>query len=156
MSVASRYAHTLFADAVRQEADGKLALLGVYSNDIIFRSAPPGRLTSFVLMIDVCTPIEDPFRGTMKFSVKGAGLAPEPFTFEAPEPPSKHTEGSRQLRVKAILEILGATFTEPGRLVVEVDTGREVLYGGSLLVRFNPPPAAAAVQAEEADKDAHD
>ena len=137
----ARFAHTLFCDDVRQEIGGKLSFMGAYpSGDCVLAAEPPTLIAQLCLVFWINTAIDDPI-GSFTVRVAGSPLGPDPLEHDADVDISlveKKVDATRVV-LMGVLSLSPVNIVAPGRILVTVDTHREILKAGSLDVLFKAP-----------------
>lgn len=150
------FGFTIFCDDLRQEVGGKVSMIGVYSETMIFESAAPAVLARLVLATTYVEP-----RGFDELPVSLRVVAPghaEPILMAPVLPAGPRTvmsaletpdaaEIPNYMLARFTIPLMNLFLPEPGRLGVEYVRGDSVVRGGSLLVGFNPPTETAAAPA---------
>jgi hypothetical protein len=142
---APRVATCIFCDDIRQEVGGKVSIMGVYGADMIFPQAPPVSVLKWGIAVWLIVDVDD---------------IPQKLTITVLTPPGKteiarvEMDGSLNVgqavaeditkyNVRAVFNLSPVTFMEDGIVEVMVETELGVIRAGRLLVRFQPPEAAA-------------
>lgn len=148
--VSRRVAFCVFCDDVRAELGNKLSLMGLYSGDMIVPGPPPVGLPKLCVVVWITTDIDDPMervnvrvlappdereRARIDFPSRGATL---------------HQEGATRMQTQAIIQMAPFPLEHEGFIQVMVETERETLRAGRLMVKFagpaSGPEATAAME----------
>lgn len=141
------YGYTIFCDDIRQEADGKIALMGVYGPDMNVPQFPfllpffcfavryieSPEDTAIPLEIHIYFPGDLENAPSQKISIPGGRPIPPP-------PPSDgHPEFDTRLGLSLNLKVGGITLKQQGRIKVRMIRGDQSIRLGAL--RVNPMPS---------------
>jgi len=122
-----------YCDEVRFEATGKRIYIGVYDS-VLFASSFPATLPQFAIVMQIATPVSDPFQ-KLHIEVKKdsdvlASLSVD--DIELTNAASSASVDSRRIVATAILQIQGVSIEKEGFIQVFVHTEREVLESTKL------------------------
>jgi hypothetical protein len=140
---APRTGTCIFCDDVRPEVGNKISLMGIYSRDILFTSAPPAIIPKLGIVTWLIFDWDDP-PDKLIMRINGPGQQ-EIAKLEAnaegnpllPEPPE---EGMTKRILRSIIQMTNLPITQEGLIEVFVDTERESFRAGRARVRFNVKP----------------
>lgn len=136
--MSDRYAHALYCDDIRQEANGKVMFLGCYQSDLIIYGKPPTVLPKLCVNIWVVTPTENPFKSLHVKLLHG-----EKEIASANVHAEKHGDrpqsGDRP-RMSIVTQVVLSPFQieKEGTLRAMVEADGETLRAGGLIIRFDP------------------
>jgi hypothetical protein len=136
---APRVATCIFCDDIRHEVGGKMSVMGIYGRDIIFPSQPPVTVLKWGVVVWLITDIDDKPR-RIKIRVLYSPDRTELASFETNEPPKiESSADATKSNFRLVIALPPVNLTEEGFVEVIVDTERETMRAGRLLVRFLPP-----------------
>ena len=138
---APRVAYCLFCDDIRQEVGGKTSLIGIYHGDITFNAPKPVAYPKLCAHLTIISEPAD-YPEFIEVSMYGPGekeIVKFRATSEsAPDAP----EGAQKSIVNIAFQSPPITFSEEGFIEVWVETEREKMRAGRLLVSFAAPDKA--------------
>jgi hypothetical protein len=132
----SRFAHAIFCDDIRREAQGKVSLIGVIdTGKLIIHGDFPVTLPKLCVYLTVNTPIEQPFN-TLSLTLAGPPMADKEISTEIPINPNRPPapEGTVAAGVHSGLEIEFFQFHAPGIIEAVVLADGERYLAGRLRV----------------------
>ena len=135
----SRPTFCIFCDDIREEAYGKVALMGIYGDDLIV-AAFPHQAPKFCISVYVISPIEDPPK-SLRICVTypaGTTLFDQVAGGDLPSPAASGAATKRNHLVR--LAFSPMQFDVPGDLEVFVETERETARAGVLKIRAAETP----------------
>lgn len=140
--VMDRYAHALYCDDIRHEIGGKTSFIGAYRSDLVVIGRPPAIRPQLCVGVWLASPMSDPIkRATIRILHDNDEVA----LFETGD-----LEASKEIVDEEIILVVGAQITispfviqKEGKLRTLVQTEREELTTGALLLRFAPPKEAS-------------
>ncbi len=135
----SRPTFCLFCDDVREEAGGKISLMGIYGEEMIIAAPFPCQVPKFCINIHMISPVEDPPQ-SLNISVT---YPPGTTIFQSGVseglPQEVAVPGATKRNFLARVVITPMIFSEPGDLEVFVETEREIARAGRLKIRAADP-----------------
>ena len=137
-----RYAHALYCDDIRQEIGGKTSYIGAYRSDLVVAGEPPAIRPQLCVGVWIASSTNDPIkRATIRILHDDEEVA----LLETGElEPSKGTIDEKNiLVVGAQITISPFVIQKEGKLRTLVQTEREELKTGALLLRFARPMEAS-------------
>lgn len=152
--------HVVFCDEIRQEANGKLFLIGMYQNEIFISPGFPAKLGSFSAIINY---EERPGDRTSDVVLRLFLPGEESASFEAKiarsdlnavaMPDDPEAEDPR-VRVGIIAQFRDLVIKQSGRIRVRAYIGEDQLRLGSITIKQAPHPLNAIGVAEPPPKEA--
>ncbi len=134
-----RVAFCVFCDDVRPEVGNKLSLMGLYSGDMIAPGPAPAILSKLCIVLWIIADIDDP---PQRVGVRVLMPPDESERMKLDLPPLGvlvHPEGATRLHAQAVIPMTPFRLEHEGFIQVMVDTERETLRAGRLMVRFVDP-----------------
>jgi len=145
-----RVAFCVFCDDVRPEVGNKLSLMGLYGGDMIAPGPAPVVLSKLCIVLWIIADIDDP---PQRVGVRVLMPPDESERVKLDLPPLGvlvHPEGALRLHAQAVIPMTPFLLDREGFIQVMVETERETLRAGRLMVRFvdpAPSPEPAPPQA---------
>jgi|GEM_PF-907529 len=143
---ATPYGYTIFCDDIRQEANGKLIYVGVYTSEMIIYGASPMLLPTFVAATTYRErPGESNAPVKIKMFVPGSDDAATEFDLPVAVMRSTQfgaeTEGEDRIYSAIIpIRISPLLLHQDGLIKIRAYRGDDEIRLGALLVRFQAPP----------------
>ncbi len=143
---ATPYGYTIFCDDLRQEANGKLIYIGVYTADMIIYGAPPMLLPTFVAAI---TYRERPGESDAPVKIKMflPGHDDAAAELDLPVAPMRSAQFTHETagedRMHSVLIPIRAsplTVSQGGLIKIRAYRGEDEIRLGALEVKFQAPP----------------
>jgi uncharacterized protein DUF6941 len=131
-----RVATCIFCDDIRAELSNKISLIGIYGSDMLIASPLPALIGRFGVAVFLITDIGDE-PDHLSITIM---MHPEETVLikaEANKPPQTEDveEGDTKRQLRAMFSLPAFTVTQEGYIEVRVDTGRETLRAGKLLLK---------------------
>lgn len=141
--------YSIFCDDIRQEASGKLFIIGMYTGELILKNETPATLTKFAILINYRErrgESNDPVR--LVIFVPGDEKNSPTYSMELPIQEERDKEpdpafAGEDLFVSATTNVIIAPFRieQEGWIRVRAHRGKNEYKLGSLRVRQDPPVA---------------
>ena len=142
---APRVAFCVFCDDLRQEVGNKLSYMGVYTSDLLVFGRPPVTLPRFTIITWLISDIDDPPQQLIVRVVVGPDEQERVRIDLQPNPDAKlsHLDGAAKVHAQIAIPLVGFPLEQEGYIQVMLETERETIRAGRLMVSFNDDPAAA-------------
>ena len=133
-----RVANCVFCDDLREEVGSKISLMGMYFSELEIPEAPPVTLPKLIIAAWLICDV-----GDLPENVRYRVLAPpdgmELFRLDTTRGSEVHNSpGATQATLFTAIPISPITLSGGGYLEVMIDTERETMRAGRILVRFTP------------------
>lgn len=129
----------IYCDDIRQEINGKLSLIGVYSS-ILYASSFPIVLPTFGMVVRLISPIHQVPTDLQIIIYKGdevlKHLKPDPTVFQLKD--GEIADDAGIYSIQANLTFSPLPIEEPCKLRVVIDTGNEKVEGSPLKITSRP------------------
>jgi hypothetical protein len=142
----------IFCDDIRNEMFGKLSLMGVYPNELVFHGEPPAALPQLCALVNyhfdpqnlpktlVARLTFEQDSGEEQVLVETVDELPEfQGTVSIQLPPTTEPHAQAYVRINRVVRLDRPTFPGPGRLKVRMHIGDDEVRIGSLRISFAPP-----------------
>jgi hypothetical protein len=141
---ATPYGYTIFCDDLRQESNGKLIYIGVYTSEMIIFGDPPMLLPTFVA---VTTYRERPRESDAPVQIKMFVPGAPDVELELPVASMRSTQFAPEIEGEdrmhsALIPIRSSPLVvrQEGLIKVRAYRGDDEIRLGALAVKFQPPP----------------
>ena len=145
----SPFGYTIFCDEIRQENNGKLIYIGVYTGEMLFYGPPPGVLPTFTAMVYYVERREDKrepvsiklFAPGILDAIGSADLNINAINFSKPPSPIREEEEPSDpiFGLRVPIRVAPMIVDQEGAFRVRAFKGGDVIRLGTLSVKFNHP-----------------
>ena len=127
--------HCLFCDDIRHEIGGKISLIGIYNQDIVFNASPPVTWPKLCIHLTIISSLND-FPEHIEISMHGPGHEEIAKMEIKPDHKPEFSPDAQKALMSIGLQTNTITFSQEGYIEVWVTTEQEKTRAGRLKVRF--------------------